>query len=115
MRLNELPKSAQAANWLLACVLLASVVGGFLLTQESGWLGSALALLNCALLVGVLLRFPLAYIGVVTFALLGMATALNREDLLTTAVAAMILGIALYVRSKLRIGGMAASGKSPQG
>ena len=113
MRLNELPKIARVANGVLACLLLASVVSGLLLTQESVWLGGTLALLNLLLLAGILFRFPLAYIGVVTFALLGMAGALNREDLLTAAVAAVILSISLYVRSRLRPGDRRVSGESP--
>ncbi len=102
MRLNELPGIAQVANWILASVLLVSVIGGVLLAREAVWLGGGLALLDLLLLVGILLRIPLAYIGVVTFALLSMAIALNREDVLTAVIAAAVLAIALYVRSQLR-------------
>jgi hypothetical protein len=102
MRLNQLPKIALIANWVLACALLASVVSSLLLTRESAWLGGALSFLNLVLLAGVLLRIAFAYVGVVTFALLGMAGALNREDLLNAAIAAVILGVALYIRSRLQ-------------
>jgi hypothetical protein len=91
------------ANWVLACVLAASIAGNIFLALQSPWLGGALAVLGALLLLGVLFRSPLAYLGIATLAVLGLASALLGEDLLVAALQAVLLGLALFVRGRLRI------------
>lgn len=102
MRLNTLDPLAAVANWVLAGLTLAGAVLGAVQGWEGGWAALVFPALYLLLAVGVALRVPLAYIGVITFALLSLAMALNRGDLPSAAVAALLLAGALFVRGRLR-------------
>jgi hypothetical protein len=112
MRLPALQGYARLANWLLAAVLLLSVIGGVLGMSETGWLGGVVSTINLLLLAGILLRVPLAYLGVAAFALLGMAVALNNADMLTAVIGGAVLTLALYVRGQIRAGNSQSTGSA---
>jgi hypothetical protein len=58
----------------------------------------------CAvLLVGVLRRWPFAYVVIATLSLFGLAAALRREDLVLAAGNGAAAAAALFVRGRLLV------------
>jgi hypothetical protein len=92
---------AQLANWGLAAVLAASAMGGAVIARTSPWLGVALFLAATFSLVGVIRRAPVAYLGLATFAFFGLAASMRNASFVAAAFDAVLLVVALYVRSRL--------------
>ena len=93
---------ARAANWVLAA-LLAAAAAGSLSTLGPTRLGAVVCALYALLGVAVLSRQPLAYLAIATFTFLSAAAAMQRGDFAMAAANGALFGLALFVRSQLRI------------
>ena len=101
---------ARFANWALALLLGVSAVGTLLLSLASASFGVALFLFNSLLLLGVLLRWPAAYLGVGVITFFGLAAAMRNENFLVAGFDAALLVAALYRRGQLVVRPIGGSG-----
>ena len=93
--------AVQLANWGLALVLGATAASAVVIARTSIWPGVVLFLAASSLLVGVLRRAPVAYLGLATIAFLGLAASMRNGNFVVAGLDAAILFAALYVRSRL--------------
>jgi hypothetical protein len=94
---------ARILNWVLAAMLMTSCAGAILLFRDSVGLTASVCVLSALLLVGVLIRSPLAYLGIATLSFFGAAAALSRTDMLLGVLNLLAMMAALFVRSRLLI------------
>jgi hypothetical protein len=90
-------------NWMLAAALASSAVASFFQYRDGVGLAVFIGLLSILLLIGVLLRSPMAYLGIATLSFLGIATALNRAEIVLAALNAAAMTSALFVRGRLHM------------
>ena len=95
--------SARILNWVLAGALLSSALGSIFVLRDFVWLAATSAVMCVVLLVGVLRRWPFAYVAIATLSLFGLAAALRREDLVLAAANGAAAAAALFVRGRLLV------------
>jgi hypothetical protein len=94
---------ARILNWLLAGILLSSACAAIFVLRDFVWLGATSAVMCVVLLVGVLRRWPFAYVAMATLSFFGLAAALRREDLVLAAIKGAAAAAALFVRGRLLV------------
>jgi FtsH-binding integral membrane protein len=92
---------AQLLNWSLALMLGLSGVAALLVARTNTWLGVVLFIAASSLLVGVIRRAPIAYLGLATMAFFGLAASMRSENFVLAGFDAVQLFVALYIRSRL--------------
>jgi hypothetical protein len=95
--------TARILNWVLAGTLLSSAIGGIFVLRDFVWLAATFTVMCAVLLVGVLRRWPFAYVVIATLSLFGLAAALRREDLVLAAGNGAAAAAALFVRGRLLV------------
>jgi len=97
----RLTGTARMLNWLLAASLAASCIAGVVMLRGNPAFAAFVGALAALLLVGVLLRWPVAYIAIATLSFFGAAAALRRPDFLIGVINLLAMIAALFVRSRL--------------